>query len=507
MKKATLALSLLMALGIGAGTAKAQTVDSLPHYNIGRHYAQTATFMGMSDSCLLGGILIADLYPYSPVGYTLHKVSRHDALLTVSDTLFMPYEHLPWHLTAKMPQGDGNIFAEFATDYINGSCYIKIKHFDDHLDFDSTETIVPVADFTANSGDPGVLLDSAGDIILSYYDYHSSPLEFHFVRMGVDGTVKYHNSIDTLRIDAGNLDGPIVFSESPLTYCCWGDHYDNNRFINCYLLDSKFDVTGFYTLPRESGPPDYVNYDNDGSATKLMGMDDGCFLVARHYNRPYPLLPHVEDDGVAVMKYDRDFHLLARRKFLSEPYIDHGDCGAQPIGLEKSKDGHVYFAYFTQSFAKESQVSVVKMDSDLNIIWQRHCLSREYGRDYGRMAVLDNNSVAIMGITALDQTGYLDHSEVFYLIVHDDYDALEEQGFAIRPYAFYPNPVQSELHLQYSPDVQPARIELYDLQGRLLQTRTQGLESIGLEGLAAGQYLMKVTLEDGKTFTDKVVKE
>jgi hypothetical protein len=77
----------------------------------------------------------------------------------------------------------------------------------------------------------------------------------------------------------------------------------------------------------------------------------------------------------------------------------------------------------------------------------------------------------------------------------------------VRPYAFYPNPAQSELHLSYSPDVQPARIELYDLQGRLLQTQTQGLENIGLEGLAAGQYLMKVTLKDGKTFTDKVVKE
>jgi hypothetical protein len=72
---------------------------------------------------------------------------------------------------------------------------------------------------------------------------------------------------------------------------------------------------------------------------------------------------------------------------------------------------------------------------------------------------------------------------------------------------FYPNPAQDRLRLQYSPDVQPKQVELYDLQGRLVRSQSQGLESLNMQGLAPGQYLMKVTLEDGKSFTDKVVKE
>jgi len=55
--------------------------------------------------------------------------------------------------------------------------------------------------------------------------------------------------------------------------------------------------------------------------------------------------------------------------------------------------------------------------------------------------------------------------------------------------------------------VKPAQVELYDLQGRLVRTQSQGLESFNLQGLAPGQYLMKVTMEDGKTYSDKVVKE
>ncbi|MBR1513177.1 MAG: T9SS type A sorting domain-containing protein, partial [Bacteroidales bacterium] len=71
----------------------------------------------------------------------------------------------------------------------------------------------------------------------------------------------------------------------------------------------------------------------------------------------------------------------------------------------------------------------------------------------------------------------------------------------------YPNPTQDQLLLQYSPDVEPKLVELYDLQGRLVRTQRNGLESIDMSQLPTGTYTMRVTLEDGKTFSDKVVKE
>ena len=40
-----------------------------------------------------------------------------------------------------------------------------------------------------------------------------------------------------------------------------------------------------------------------------------------------------------------------------------------------------------------------------------------------------------------------------------------------------------------------------------MRSQRNGLESINLEGLAAGTYTMRVTLEGGKVFSDKVVKE
>ena len=159
-------------------------------------------------------------------------------------------------------------------------------------------------------------------------------------------------------------------------------------------------------------------------------------------------------------------------------------------------------------------MTAVKMDSQLNVVWKRYCyepgsLKVAFIFAYSSDMLLDAEG----GQTGIYIAGYsyraVDNKEgVFYFFLNEEgLASADEKSINIRPYAFYPNPARSELHLQYSPDVQPARIELYDVQGRLVQTQTHGLESLRLEGLAAGQYLMKVTLANGQTFTDKVVKE
>ena len=469
----------------------------------------------MSDNTLLDGIMLADEFSQLyPLGYVFHKVSRNGTppggnLLEITDTLFLPYENLPWILTAKDPNGDGNILAELVNDYENNCCFLRIRHFDDDLNIDDSEVVVPIADFLCTSARPGLLLDPDGDIILSYYDYYSS--ERHFARVGLDGTVKHRTTTDTMVIDSGSDAGPVVFSESPLRYCYWGEYYIPQQQIamNCYLLDSVFQITNVYTLPMNSGYPDYLSFINNSFLTSLLCLDGGQFLEARSYDALAS-----DEDGVAVTKYDSDFHQLARRKFLSEPILEYQHPNARPIGLQRSKDGNVYFAYFTSGGHiyyghYYGNVSVVKMDEDLNIIWQRYCLEPEgCGRDWGDMVVLEDNSVAVMGINTFTNTsGIVNYSETFYLIVNDDYDGMEEQGFIVRPYAYYPNPAQDELHLQYSPDVTPKQIELYDLQGRLVKTQRNGLESLNMESLSAGTYTMRVTLESGKTFSDKIIKQ
>ena len=215
---------------------------------------------------------------------------------------------------------------------------------------------------------------------------------------------------------------------------------------------------------------------------------------------------NTQNNGVCLVRYNK--HTLEKKDvalFPSVPMIPGGTLGygAYPTGLGKDAEGDLYFAYGTQNFVftDKGQVAVAKLDADFNVQWQRFCLEPEgYYRDVSVFAVLEDGGVAVAG-------GYLGRPEIFMLIVSDDYNGIEEQGFIVRPYAYYPNPAQSELHLQYSPDVTPQSIELYDLQGRLVQTQIKNLESLNMAGLPAGTYTMRVMLEDGKVFTDKVVKD
>ena len=71
----------------------------------------------------------------------------------------------------------------------------------------------------------------------------------------------------------------------------------------------------------------------------------------------------------------------------------------------------------------------------------------------------------------------------------------------------YPNPTQNQLHLHYPPGVQPTKVELYDLLGHLAYEQHNDLEIIDMQQLPAGKYLLKIMLQDGLIYTNKIVKE
>ena len=65
--------------------------------------------------------------------------------------------------------------------------------------------------------------------------------------------------------------------------------------------------------------------------------------------------------------------------------------------------------------------------------------------------------------------------------------------------------MKDRLSIHFSPDVMPESIELYDVSGRCVaSSRTAEMD---VANLPAGQYVAKIVLEGGKTYTDKIVKE
>lgn len=82
-----------------------------------------------------------------------------------------------------------------------------------------------------------------------------------------------------------------------------------------------------------------------------------------------------------------------------------------------------------------------------------------------------------------------------------------DQEIDVVPYFLFPNPVDNQLHMRFSPDVTPRLVELYDLTGRLVHTQHTNLEHINMEQLPTGTYTLRIVMEDGTTYADKVVKQ
>ena len=347
------------------------------------------------------------------------------------------------------------------------------------------------------------------NIVLMYllYGEWDSPI---VARVGLDGTLKEKVAFPNLfYLNYPRYHALAVFNDSPREYALLDMNTEGGSYTYD-VIDSLFVHTETITMECNYGdiyPPNpNIGYTEVYTPLDILPLHDGTFLEVRQYERH-----NITRNGACIMKYDKATHAcLASVQFVSWPIYTHSQYYGYPIGLRQSANGNLYFAYRTNAnyTTTKGWIGIVKLDTNLNILWQRYCLgsrssSTGYLHTYCRMALLDDG-FAIGGRINKEEPPF----DFFHYFVHDgDPTGIPEAEVFLRPYLFYPNPAQDQLHLQYSPDVQPKAIELYDLQGRLLRSQSKSLESLNLQRLAPDQYLLKVTLEDGKTYTDKVVKE
>ena len=115
------------------------------------------------------------------------------------------------------------------------------------------------------------------------------------------------------------------------------------------------------------------------------------------------------------------------------------------------------------------------------------------------MTILSDGRIVIGGINGM-------HSASF-VIIHDNYDNTLEMTSIGSPFTFYPNPVKDHLTLRFDDGIEPESVELYDLAGRLVGTKPNGLESMDMNAMSSGVYMLRITMKDGTRYHEKIVKE
>ena len=163
----------------------------------------------------------------------------------------------------------------------------------------------------------------------------------------------------------------------------------------------------------------------------------------------------------------------------------------------------IYHAYQIHQGYNNSSVGLVRLDNDLNNLWNITLSGGQSNYAYGQcLKSLQNGDVAIAFFTS-GNSG--DHFHLY--IIHDDYDSTPEATTIDRPFSFNPNPMKDQLNLSFTEGIEPLGVEIFDLSGRLMNAKYSHLESLDMSVLPAGIYLLRVTMKDGTSYHEKIVKQ
>ena len=504
MKKhiTTIAALLLLCAGV-----QAQTYDSIAHHHVGHYDIDLRNMMQLRDGNILANIQLFEIDEHGnylgDYGNRLLKIDPNGAILL--DSVFVADDDLNYFLIERNPIDKDNIYAKVVRNLDEMHSDLRISFFDDNLNFKPEKEIwVPLSDTIFGSLSDSYFLDEHGDIVLRFPITERN--ELHYYRIGIDGSVKNHEVMpkDSSPINYGTAGGHDfgIFNEQPAEYYFAGLNSSDLSKMYIHVFDSALVLKETLT---PSGVPANTQFDF-GMRERVLDWDAETFMVASRWDNINGL-----EDGVRITRYRKEepCEALATCYFRTMPQLLIGNFSigcAFPFGLAKSGDGSLYFAYCTQDpeglyfGTPVGRVSVVKMDADFNILWQRFCLEPEgYSRVGSECVALEEGGVAVGG------TVFGAPPELFFIVFNDEGWSVNEPLSSFRPYLIYPNPMKDRLSIHFSPDVMPESIELYDVSGRCVaSSRTAEMD---VANLPAGQYVAKITLEGGKAYSDKVVKE
>ena len=303
--------------------------------------------------------------------------------------------------------------------------------------------------------------------------------------------------------------GVIIHDEPENNYA--GEYY--------YYLDSTYNctknkiLTSLYlrTVPENAQIPDstYIYAGNNhGSAeyyndTLFLVTNQGAYITGSQIHEMNFIAILNDSLDVKDVKFWDVDHIKsnsAQTKAISvkDDYIYH--CGIN--GLKREHNIH--------SLKDETTIVISKFDRGLNLIWRRYYNSSGESYDIQSIKATEDGGCIVVGVNASVETW--NQPNIYILKVDENgYDAIGENVESIaKPYFCYPNPAKDNIYIEFSPDVDCQSVEIYTLDGRMLETfQETSLQNtaIDISNLHSGVYLMKIKMADGKEFAERIVKE
>lgn len=365
--------------------------------------------------------------------------------------------------------------------------------------------------------------------------------EYHrfYGKMSLDGDL--FNIVE--RTDSIDRSGSVLF-KFPLSNDIGASRYDKSvlhpgltKFHKLYRIDEKMQLRELNEL-RQFGE-DTLDYSVTIStrfntlcytSAKILPLDDSTLLFSMKADEFwYQCVPdeygHFQnifttDPAAVLFKTDlecnmKDFHVFKSFNDSIEVVPSHSVDLVEDNTGDRKNIYHCCYSQYEDLYELPNTLTLTKLTDEFDVLWQKSFIVPDIYLEAHHLITTTDGGCLVVGSATRGaelQGGALYNGERnnwFVLKVNSDGLVGTDEIIVkdLRPYSLYPNPTQGELRLQYSPDAEPSQIELHDLQGRLVHSQRGSLQSLNISQLPAGIYTMRVTMKDGTTFVDKVVKE
>ena len=427
----------------------------------------------------------------SPIGCALKKYDL-DGVLLDSILLWPKSEGV---VDFEMfPGPNGQTLVYYVETRVDGdtATFHKVTIGDDMTpvfeDYDWFGLDFPGPDTFTSSKEVQVTVNKDGGAFFTYCTVQDS---IRMVKFDANGSVLAERTIDC-RNNGIPFYGCIPTADSlGIHIAKWRSDTTQFLVLGCYTFDSILNLVHRVDDLDAVSKPIICNY----RAYYRFNPKSGRTYSISSNNDP------INGQDIVMSMFDEDMNQLKYTWGIINPH--HPDLAGLEHTIDFDLENRVYMA---GNMEVMTNPYIVCLDEDLNKLGEIHFVHPNRSQSPICVLALPEGGCLVSCIgynTSIGKTEYC----VYKVTLSDllDVEEAHSHGFAVA--TAYPNPVQDELHLQYSPDVTPTQIELYDLQGRLVRTQKNGMERLEMNGLPAGTYTMRVTLKGGKVFSDKVVKE
>ena len=140
----------------------------------------------------------------------------------------------------------------------------------------------------------------------------------------------------------------------------------------------------------------------------------------------------------------------------------------------------------------------------MNLIWCNQV--NDDGYYYPRFIVPTKDNGYLIGGFSNDENNY--SRQYLYVVKIDNNGTLSigmDDPFIDEMYSFYPNPANDNINMRFSPGVSCEKIEIFSIDGKICHEQNFNLNTINVNHLVDGVYIMKVILDNGNTYTEKIV--